>query len=119
MLALRGCGGASSESQNTQSQLRSDILGRLRTHDAELVTALGDEQCIVLGRRANKPFGRAASRIDEDDIPIKALATIYDLDYLAGNLRGGDAYDWYYADDTARAAPVTHRATRVHRRPST
>lgn len=30
--------------------------------------------------------------------------TIYDRAYLAGNLRGGDAYDWYYADDTARAA---------------
>jgi hypothetical protein len=37
--------------------------------------------------------------------------SIYDLSYLAGNLRGGDAYDWYYADDTARGAqtrtPIT------------
>src|SRR3989440_685406 len=37
--------------------------------------------------------------------------TIYDPDYLAGNLRAGDAYDWYYADDAARAAqtraPIT------------
>jgi len=37
--------------------------------------------------------------------------SIYDLDYLAGNLRGGDAYDWYYANDAARAAqtrtPIT------------
>src|SRR5204862_26490 len=37
--------------------------------------------------------------------------TIYDRDYLAGNLRGGDAYDWYYVDDVARAAqtrtPIT------------
>ena len=35
----------------------------------------------------------------------------YELDYLAGNLRGGDAYDWYYADDAARGAqtrtPIT------------
>ena len=37
--------------------------------------------------------------------------SIYELDYLAGNLRGGDAYDWYYADDAARGAqtrtPIT------------
>ena len=31
-------------------------------------------------------------------------AEIYDRNYLAGNLRGGDAYDWYYASDAARAA---------------
>ena len=42
----------------------------------------------------------------------RALASsIYDRDYLAGNLRGGEAYDWYYADDAARAAqtrtPIT------------
>ena len=30
--------------------------------------------------------------------------TIYDPAYLAGNLRGGEAYDWYYVDDAARAA---------------
>lgn len=29
--------------------------------------------------------------------------SIYDLAYLAGNLRGGDAYDWFYVDDAARA----------------
>ena len=33
------------------------------------------------------------------------------LGYLAGNLRGGEGYDWYYADDAARAAqtrtPIT------------
>ncbi|RTL49775.1 MAG: hypothetical protein EKK40_15675 [Bradyrhizobiaceae bacterium] len=35
----------------------------------------------------------------------KALApTIYDRDYLRGNLQAGEAYDWYYADDAARAA---------------
>jgi hypothetical protein len=33
-------------------------------------------------------------------------ASIYDVDYLAGNLRGGDAYDWFYADDAARAAQM-------------
>jgi hypothetical protein len=31
-------------------------------------------------------------------------ATIHDRDYLRGNLQGGEAYDWYYADDAARAA---------------
>src|SRR4029079_7659402 len=30
--------------------------------------------------------------------------SIYDLGYLAGNLRGGDAYDWHYANDAARGA---------------
>ena len=37
--------------------------------------------------------------------------SMYELNYLAGNLRGGDAYDWYYADDAARGAqtrtPIT------------
>jgi hypothetical protein len=35
----------------------------------------------------------------------RALAgSIYARDYLAGNLDAGEAYDWYYADDAARAA---------------
>jgi hypothetical protein len=37
--------------------------------------------------------------------------SIYDTGYLAGNLRRGEGYDWYYADDAARAAqdraPIT------------
>jgi len=37
--------------------------------------------------------------------------SIYDLDYLRGNLRGGEGYDWYYASDADRAAqarsPIT------------
>jgi hypothetical protein len=28
---------------------------------------------------------------------------IYDLDYLTGNVAGGEGHDWYYADDGARA----------------
>lgn len=37
----------------------------------------------------------------------RALAeTIYDGAYLAGNLRGGDGYDWYYASDADRIAQV-------------
>ncbi len=31
-------------------------------------------------------------------------SSTYDLDYLGGNVRGGEGYDWYYADDAARAA---------------
>ena len=41
-------------------------------------------------------------------------SAIYDRAYLGGNLRGGEAYDWYYADDAARAAqtrtPITDGA---------
>lgn len=37
--------------------------------------------------------------------------TIYDVDYLAGGLDGGEAFDWYYADAGARDAqnrtPIT------------
>jgi hypothetical protein len=31
-------------------------------------------------------------------------SSTYDLGYLGGNLRGGEGYDWYYADDAARSA---------------
>jgi hypothetical protein len=31
-------------------------------------------------------------------------SSIHDLDYLRGNLAGGEAYAWYYADDAARTA---------------
>ena len=35
----------------------------------------------------------------------RAIASsIYDPGYLGGNVRGGEAYDWYYADDAARRA---------------
>jgi hypothetical protein len=42
----------------------------------------------------------------------RAIAeSIYDRAYLAGNLRGGDAYDWFYASDAHRVAqtrtPIT------------
>jgi len=37
----------------------------------------------------------------------KALAeTGYELDYLMGNVAGGEGYDWYYASDADRAALV-------------
>lgn len=38
-------------------------------------------------------------------------STIYDRGYLAANVRGGEAFDWYYASEAARAAqtrtPIT------------
>ena len=33
-----------------------------------------------------------------------AFASIYDRDYLAGNIRGGEDYDWYYASTADREA---------------
>jgi hypothetical protein len=40
---------------------------------------------------------------DGSDHLDRALAnTVYDTKYLAGNLRAGDAYDWYYATDADR-----------------
>lgn len=49
---------------------------------------------------------------DSADHADRTLAsTIYDQAYLAGNLRGGEAFDWYYADAAARTAqtraPIT------------
>ncbi|MFN3659581.1 MAG: glycoside hydrolase TIM-barrel-like domain-containing protein [Pseudolabrys sp.] len=42
---------------------------------------------------------------DEPEQLDRALAdTPYRQSYLAGNLAGGEAYDWYYADAAARAA---------------
>ncbi len=49
---------------------------------------------------------------DETNALDRALTdNMYRLDYLAGNLNSGEAYDWYYADSAARAAqnrtPIT------------
>jgi len=49
---------------------------------------------------------------DEGDALDRAVTdTPYRTAYLAGNLAGGEGYDWYYADDAARAAqtrtPIT------------
>ncbi len=35
-----------------------------------------------------------------------AHGSIYDLDYLKGNVAGGEGYDWYYANEEARALQV-------------
>jgi hypothetical protein len=50
-------------------------------------------------------------RDDTSHLDRALTDSIYDADYLAGNLRRGESYDWYYADDAARAAqertPIT------------
>jgi hypothetical protein len=38
-------------------------------------------------------------------------ASTHDKDYLAGNITGGEGYDWYYADDAARAAQTRSNIT--------
>jgi len=38
------------------------------------------------------------------DYNANGPASIYDPDYLAGNIRAGEDYDWYYADQAARDA---------------
>ncbi len=46
-----------------------------------------------------------------DHLDRAAASTIYDRDYLTASLAAGEAYDWYYAGDAARAAqtrsPIT------------
>lgn len=50
-------------------------------------------------------------RDDAGHLDASVASSIHDRDYLASNLDGGEAYDWYYADDAARAAqeraPIT------------
>lgn len=37
---------------------------------------------------------------------VNGARSIYDLDYLAGNVTGGEGYDWYYANAADRDAQV-------------
>lgn len=50
-------------------------------------------------------------RDSADQLDVASSSSIYDRGYLRGNLQGGEAYDWFYADDAARAAqsraPIT------------
>ncbi|WP_118134891.1 glycoside hydrolase/phage tail family protein [Oceanicella sp. SM1341] len=39
-------------------------------------------------------------------LDAQVARSIYDLDYLRGNVAGGEGYDWYYADAAARDAQV-------------
>jgi hypothetical protein len=43
-------------------------------------------------------------RDDAGHLDSFVAPSIYDLGYLSGNVRGGEGYDWYYADDAARSA---------------
>lgn len=51
---------------------------------------------------------------DGDDHADIAQESIYNLDYLTGNVAGGEGYDWYYASSEAAAAqartPITDGA---------
>jgi len=43
---------------------------------------------------------------DGDDHADAAAGAIYDLDYLRGNVAGGEGYDWYYHSPEAKAAQI-------------
>ncbi|WP_422027689.1 baseplate multidomain protein megatron [Roseovarius sp.] len=43
---------------------------------------------------------------DGEDHADAGAGAIYDLDYLMGNVAGGEGYDWYYHSDTAREAQI-------------
>ncbi|MBZ0130150.1 MAG: glycoside hydrolase/phage tail family protein [Rhodobacteraceae bacterium] len=43
---------------------------------------------------------------DEQGHLDEAAGAIYDLDYLKGNVAGGEGYDWYYASPAARAHQI-------------
>ncbi len=50
-------------------------------------------------------------RGDANELDRALANSIYDPAYLAGNLRRGEAYDWYYADDAARSAQTRSAIT--------
>jgi hypothetical protein len=43
-------------------------------------------------------------RDEAGHLDLAVASSTYDLDYLGGNLRSGEGFDWYYPDDAARAA---------------
>jgi hypothetical protein len=43
---------------------------------------------------------------DEADHLDTGSGSIYDLDYLTGNIAGGEGFDWYYDSDAGRAAQI-------------
>ncbi len=50
-------------------------------------------------------------RDDADALDRTLSDSPYGRDYLAGRLNGGEAYDWYYADDAARLAQTRSAIT--------
>lgn len=45
-------------------------------------------------------------RDGEDHLDASEARSIYDLDYLRRNIRGGEGYDWYYRDAEERALQI-------------
>ncbi|MDQ2089132.1 baseplate multidomain protein megatron [Marimonas arenosa] len=45
-------------------------------------------------------------RDEVDHLDLDRAETIHDLDYLMGNVAGGEGYDWYYHSPEARAAQI-------------
>lgn len=45
-------------------------------------------------------------RDGDDHRDAKVARSVYDLDYLKSNLRGGEGFDWYYASEAARDEQV-------------
>ncbi|MGR3314005.1 baseplate multidomain protein megatron [Roseovarius indicus] len=43
---------------------------------------------------------------DGEDHADAGAGAIYDIDYLMGNVAGGEGYDWYYHSETARDAQI-------------
>lgn len=50
-------------------------------------------------------------RDEAGHLDAEIASSIYDRDYLRGNVKGGEAHDWYYADDAARAAQMRSSIT--------
>jgi hypothetical protein len=48
---------------------------------------------------------------DADDHADVSYGSIYNLDYLEGNVAGGEGFDWYYHSDTARGAQIRTEIT--------
>ncbi len=48
---------------------------------------------------------------DEDGHADAGWGSVYDLDYLRGNIAGGEGYDWYYPHDEARALQLREPIT--------
>jgi hypothetical protein len=45
-------------------------------------------------------------RDGDDHLDAAMSRSIYEVDYLAGRVASGEAFDWYYADEDARASQV-------------
>jgi hypothetical protein len=50
-------------------------------------------------------------RDEAGHLDLSVASSTYDLGYLAANVRGGEGFDWYYADDAARATQTRTNIT--------